>query len=350
MHFKITPQENNKIRKLLETKELNMAIANMLFAAFDSKEAIVPSKNEDEFTENLINFWELNTDNQQEMDIVDTFISPRLKKIDSGLILNNPYVKTVSFKEVKDGSYKLSYFKQAAFQPFPYDDIEVDDEYREIQSVGYSTTDVSYPIIAQNNCIWMSLNTNEIITMDPAIKEASGNVLVLGLGLGYFPFMVSLKEDVKSITIIEKDPTIIRLFKKHLLPSFPHKEKIRILEDDAFKYLSNDKLNYDYLFIDLWHSPEDGLPMYLKCKNILRNKYHGKVFYWLEKSILAMLRRCFLTLIEEQLNLVKENNYLKARDDYDRIINDLYFKTKNLTITSYEQIKEMLKDESLKHY
>ena len=350
MNFKTTPQENNKIRKLLETKELNMAIANMLFATFDTKEAIVPCENENEFVDNLINFWELNENNEQEMDIVDTFIRPRLKRIDASVILDNPYVKTISFKEVKDGNYKLSYFKQPAYQPFAYDDIDVDDEYREIQSVGYSTVDISYPIIAENNCIWMSLNANEIITMDPAVKEATGNVLVLGLGLGYFPFMVSLKENVKSVTIIEKDSTIIRLFKKHILPSFPNKDKIHIVEDDAFKYLNNSKLDFDYLFIDLWHSPEDGLPMYLKCHKILRNKYHGKVFYWLEKSLLAMLRRCFLTLIEEQLNDVKENNYLKAKDNYDRIINDLYFKTKNITITSYEQIKEMLKDENLKHY
>ena len=145
----------------------------------------------------------------------------------------------------------------------------------------------------------MSLNPNEIETMKPYIKKGEGHVLVLGLGMGYVPFMLAVKDDVKSITIIEKDPEIIALFKSLIYPSFPRKEKIRIIEDDAIKYLqkTEKKPSFDYIFADLWHNPEDGLPLFVALKNINPN-----IDCWLETSMYALLRRCMITLLEEQLS------------------------------------------------
>lgn len=350
MHFKISQQDKEKISQLIKIKETNIAFASMLYAAFDDMKAIQPAKNNEEFIQNLMKFWKLNSKNKENINLINFYIKSRLQKIDPLIVLDNPYVKTIPLNIIKDNKYALSYFKQLAYQPFAYDDIEVDDEFHELQSVGFFSVDLAYPIISVSNTIWMSVNPNEIITMNPAINEGKGNVLVLGLGLGYYPFMISPKKQVTSIIIVENDQKIIELFNKYILPYFPYKEKITIIRDDAFDYLKNKNLPFDYMFVDLWHSPEDGLPMYLKIKEIIRNKYRGPVFYWLEKSILAMLRRCFLTLVEEQLNHAKEDNYLKAKNDYDRIINNLYFKTKNKTINSFIELKEMLKNENLKHY
>ena len=44
----------------------------------------------------------------------------------------------------------------------------------------------------------MSLNPYEIRTMENAIITARGKVLTLGLGLGYYAYMVHLKEEVKE--------------------------------------------------------------------------------------------------------------------------------------------------------
>ena len=66
----------------------------------------------------------------------------------------------------------------------------------------------------KDDVVWMSTDPNEIITMNPYIQKAHGDILVMGLGLGYYPFMTALKDDVKSITIIEKDPKVIDIFKK----------------------------------------------------------------------------------------------------------------------------------------
>ena len=74
-----------------------------------------------------------------------------------------------------------------------------------------------------------------------------------------------------------------------------------------------------------------------------------KVSYWLKTSIIAMFRRCFLTIVEESLMGYTDKNYKKAMNDYDVIINDLYFKTKNMTFSSIDDLKEIMQDNNLKN-
>ena len=187
----------------------------------------------------------------------------------------------------------------------------------------------------------MSLNPNEIETMKPFIEKAKGDVLVLGLGMGYVPFMMSEKSEVKHITIIEKDKNIINLFNKVLFPSFRNKNKITIICDDAISYVSNKK-RYDYIFADLWHNPDDGLDLFIKLKRINKS-----IDCWLETSLIALLRRCMITLIEEQLEGLTEDNYKKAKTPTDRTINHYYEKTKNLVINNEDDLWNLLSNSSL---
>ena len=69
--------------------------------------------------------------------------------------------------------------------------------------------------------------------------------------------------------------------------------------------------------------------------------------YWLEESMIALYRRCILTVYEESLQGYKEKDYLKSRNDIDKVINSIYFKTKNITINSYDDIYKLLKKESI---
>ena len=203
-----------------------------------------------------------------------------------------------------------------------------------------------YLAVLKNDVVWMSTDPNEINTMRDSINAANGNVLAFGLGLGYYPIMCATKDNVKSVTVVEKDQAIIDIFNKHILPLFEFKNKIKIVHADAFDFGKKDLSSFDYLFIDIWHNPEDGLPLYLRFKKLLKTK-QIKVAYWLEKSILAMYRRCLLTVVEESLLGYKDSNYMKAKNDYDRIINDLYFKTENMSFSSISEIKDLLQDKEL---
>mgnify|MGYP004628899591 FL=1 len=127
----------------------------------------------------------------------------------------------------------------------------------------------------------MLITPNEIETMSESISEAYGNVLTYGLGLGYYQYMISNKDNVKSITIIEKDQNIIDLFTKYILPQYKYKNKIKIINEDALKYKYNNE--YDYVFVDIWHDPSDGIELYTKMKQL--EKPNIKYSYWIEKTI-----------------------------------------------------------------
>ncbi|MBR5029017.1 MAG: hypothetical protein IKX51_07345, partial [Bacteroidales bacterium] len=145
----------------------------------------------------------------------------------------------------------------------------------------------TYPAVLEDGRIWMTVTPNEIETMEEPVANAAGKVLAYGLGLGYFPYMVSLKNNVHNVTVVEKDPAIIDIFKKHLLPQFPEKDKITLVNDDAFHYAATamPTENFDSVFTDLWHDVSDGMPLYLKMKTFEKLSPNAKFDYWIEKSI-----------------------------------------------------------------
>ena len=125
----------------------------------------------------------------------------------------------------------------------------------------------------------MLITPNEIETMERVINDSKGRVLTYGLGLGYYAYMVSLKEEVEKVTIVEKDNKVIELFNKYILPKFKNKDKITIINADALVHIKNDKEDYDIVFIDIWHDVSDGLPLYLEFKKY--EKKNTKYYYWI---------------------------------------------------------------------
>ncbi len=349
MKINLSKKELEKTYSLLDTKEINMSIAEMLFSTFEEKKFFMGSNTSEEFYQRLLQFWNVPDDDYEELEILTKWVKPAIFPLKHDFFAKNSYFNIIKPKPLRIDKYELKYIDFKAYQPFSLDDIQVDenDSFLERSPLSYFTSNESYLALTYNDEVWMSITPNEINTMAPYISQAKGNVLVLGLGLGYYPFMISEKEEVKSITIVELDQNIIDIFKKNLLPLFPHKDKIKIIKGDALDYLKNNKSHYDCIFADLWHNPEDGLPLYIKIKK-LENLHRGSVFqYWLEKSLIAMLRRCLLTVYEEALQNYTDKDYQKAYNEIDKVINDLYFKTKNITINSYDDIYNLLRDESL---
>ncbi len=348
--MKIDYSKINKkdIEQLLLDKEMNIAAADGLFEyCFYSKDN--PSKGDD-FSSNAGEFLELNLNDKEDALFYKTRIAPAFKKLDTKDYDIDYYRQNIKPKPFKGNGYELTYLTIKPHQCLPYDDIDISDKYIEVSKIGYFDEPFSYLAVLKDDVVWMSTDPNEINTMKRAISETKGHVLTFGLGLGYFALMSAKKDDVKDVTIVEKDEAIINIFKKHILPLFEFKEKIHIIHDDAFDYVRKNHLDkmYDYLFIDIWHNPEDGLPLYLKFVRLLKG-CNIKVSYWLEKSILAMYRRCLITIIEENMMGYSKKDYLKAKNDYDKIINELYFKTENLKFSSFDEIIEILKDNKLKN-
>ncbi len=273
----------------------------------------------------------------------------RIDSLDDKPYLDNPYFKTVKPSPKKIGNIVLSYDKYLPKQGFVYDEIVVSDPFfQERTPFGFFKREFSYLALKENDVTWMSVTPHEINTMKDSIAKAKGHVITLGLGLGYYAFMVSNKKEVSKITIIEANQKIIDIFKKEILPFFPNKYKIEIVNKDAFEYLS-EQISGDYLFADLWHLPEDGLPMYAKLLNLEQVNPQIKFDYWIENSMLALIRRAIIILIDEESEGSDDENYKEESTFSDHLINQIHFILKDKEINSLKDVDSLLSLESLKN-
>ncbi len=208
-----------------------------------------------------------------------------LFKEDINKYLSNPYYKNISFNNKRKGNWQLKISEYKPYELFVSDNFFIKDE-EVLPHIGYFNKPFKYQSVYQNNRLWMSITPNEINTMEKDINDAKGNILVVGLGLGYFQYMTSLKSDVLSIDVVEVDKDIIKLFKNQILPQFDNKYKVNIINDDVYNYFNNNDLSkYDYIYIDIWHDVSDGLTHYLKLKKF-EEKYQNTIFrYWIYDSI-----------------------------------------------------------------
>lgn len=181
------------------------------------------------------------------------------------------------------GKWRLGWETIAPYEVFVRDDFETDGD-KVYPQVGYFSTPFSYPAVYQNDRLWMSLAPNEINTSRLPIQRAHGKVYTFGLGLGYYAFHASNKAEVESVTVVERDREVIRLFEEVLLPQFPHREKIKIVQADAFDVLKSG-FQADFVFADIWHDVGDGFELYQDMKRYEKNYPHTEFTYWIEKTM-----------------------------------------------------------------
>ena len=221
----------------------------------------------------------------ENQDIIDMYFDKMVHKLEVKDYIRNPYYENIPFNNKKIDSWQIKKGKYKPYELFVFDDFKYENDLV-IPQVGYFNEPFYYLAVYDNNRLWMSITPNEINTMKQPINKAKGNVLTFGLGLGYFAYMCSLKDDVKSVTIVEKDERVIKLFKEYILAYFLSIEKINIIKEDAYAYLSkmNDDM-YDYVFVDIYHDAGDGKEVYLKM-NQYRNRFKKTIFeYWIYNTI-----------------------------------------------------------------
>ena len=354
MKFKKDKILNEYIEELLSKHEINLSVSDILSSIFGNREITCAKEIEllmnrfhfsskTVFREKLLRYLDIDLTAEDDIEIINRYILDSIHELDTKEYLENPYYKTINGIKAKDGDYELKIDHYEPYELFAYQDMTSED-YMEINSLGYFKEKFTFIALNHRGVTWMNITPNEIETMSKAVKEAKGNVLAFGLGLGYFPFMALLKDEVKSVTVIENDQKIIDLFNKYLRPHFTNADKLNIIKDDANNYLTK---NYqvDYVFVDIWHNPEDGIDFYLKFKKAERK--NTQYFYWLESSFYLYLRRCMFALIEEQIEKDDPSNYKNSKTIEDKIINTYYQKTKNLLVERKEDLDKLLSEDTL---
>lgn len=200
---------------------------------------------------------------------------------------NNPYLKNIRIPTKKLGKWELCYKTYVPYQAFVFDDPKITRDGKIIPQIGFFEKEFLYPAVLESGTEWMLITPNEINTMRAPISGAHGKVLTYGLGLGYFAYMVSEKESVSSVTIVERDKNAISLFRDIILPQMPRKDKINIICDDAF-YFAETRLadsDFDFVFADIWHDPSDGVPAYKRLKATEKYLPSADFSYWIEKTL-----------------------------------------------------------------
>ena len=241
-------------------------------------------------------------DNPAHRALERQYFIPALRRLDPHVYENDTYTKTVHFPNVKHGKWELCQHSYAPYEPFVWTHPVVTKDLCEIPQIGYFDTEFHFPAILEGGIEWMTITPNEVETMREPIAKCRGKVLTLGLGLGYFAFHASMKPEVERVVVIERSRDVIEIFKTYLLPQFPNAKKIEIIEADAFIYMEEKMPHegFDYVFCDLWHDASDGLEMYRKLKRYEVLSPRSRFDYWIEPSLLSLLRHIIYRRITDE--------------------------------------------------
>ena len=219
--------------------------------------------------------------------LYERYLRPAIRRQEADLCRSDPYVLAVPFPAVEEDGWSFTRERYRPYEAFACDDFRYMPDGRVLSPLGFFEEEVTYPAVKENGRIWMTVSPIEIHTMRPHVAAAHGRVLTYGLGLGYFAFHASAKPEVTSVTVVERDPRVIRLFRRYLLPHFPEGNKITVVEADAFAYAREEmpRGGYDFVFADTWHDPSDGVEMYRRFRATELLSPTTEFRYWIEDTL-----------------------------------------------------------------
>ena len=224
--------------------------------------------------------------------LIMNYLKPSVRILDGEKYRNDPYYKNIRIENISEGGWELKQEKYPAYRGVIASDMMLCDDFREIPPLGFFKEDFHFPAVLEDGNEWMTLTPVDLDTCEEAINAARGKVVTYGLGLGYYAYMVSRKPEVESITVIEKSPDVIKLFSEHILPQFEYREKVKIINADAFEYAEHQAPteNYDLAFVDTWRDASDGQPMYERMKPLEELNPKTKFMYWIESFLISRTR------------------------------------------------------------
>lgn len=126
-----------------------------------------------------------------------------------------------------------------------------------------------------DNQEWMEEVVEEMGTaleMYPLYDLANGNVLISGWGMGILPEWIANKNEVKSVTVVEKNESVVKLYLKNNKIN----EKINIIIDDMNNFSTNDE--YDCLLLDHYQYESNDYKIE-NIKQVYKNVPNHKLIY-----------------------------------------------------------------------
>lgn len=110
-------------------------------------------------------------------------------------------------------------------------------------------------MLTHRNSVWMSVTPMELESAAHHAQEATGDVLVMGFGMGVVAWNLAQKSDVETVRVVEKDPEILNIAARLLaLPGWEKlRDKVVLHQADALEF----KGSADVVLADIWPSLGD---------------------------------------------------------------------------------------------
>ena len=148
-------------------------------------------------------------------------------------------MEQVNFPERSQGAWKIDHFTVTG---------------REFQ--GFSSRTVppgTYTRLTRNGTLVMSDTPDEMEDHLPIVNQATGRVLINGLGLGMVLKNILLKPGVFDVTVIEIDQDLIDLVGPRLgWPNSVSDHRVSIVCADALTYKPPKGVRYNAVWHDIW--------------------------------------------------------------------------------------------------
>lgn len=260
----------------------------------------------------------------------DSLFTKNVKKLDREEIMKNPFLENISIPNIESGNFALT--KKRIIKPrvlqryglrrFNVRTLEDEREYY------YCDKALRFPAVTEknSNTCWMSVEPREINTFAHFIDEATGNVILVGCGIGYTAYMLSQKEDVKSITIVELNEDILKLFEENILPQFPNKDKITTVNAEGISYLKTADLQQtDYVNVDVWYDTADMIYPYLRCLEVDFANPQTKFSYWIEDELQSDIQKAILVAFVKPEHVEGQKGLLPKDDKIMKLLNSMNY-------------------------
>ena len=160
------------------------------------------------------------------------------KQLEQDIIISE-YVKKLPLKEI--GNAKIDSFTVDSAE---VERCKMDAMFKGTYGEYYDFKPGTYKRLLINNKTMMSNTPMEIRTNRGVMNNANGHVLIAGLGMGVILMPIYKNKNVKSITVVEYNKSVIDLVK----PCLPG--DIKIIHKDIHEF--EPEIKYDVIYFDIW--------------------------------------------------------------------------------------------------
>ena len=138
-----------------------------------------------------------------------------------------------------------------------------------------------HPTLKKKWETWMSVTPMELESHMIPVDAATGYTVIAGLGMGLAVHNICRKPEVTKVTVLEKDPQVINLFRRFALPeTWDGWEKVEIIQADALNWKPDQPVQF--LYADIWKhvGSRYALPF---TKRMCSNIQPERVAYWTQE-------------------------------------------------------------------